>query len=351
MKSLSLARQIAEALEAAHEKGIVHRDLKPQNVKASIDGKVKVLDFGLAKALDPAGSASTGRLGGGPAALADADELADADRRARHAARHDPGHRRLHGARAGARRRGRRARRHLGLRRRALGDALGPHAVRRADGQRHAGRGAQERARPRPAARRHAAASSGACSGAACARTRASACTRSPTRAWCSRRSRAASSTRRRRRPPRRRRAALAGGRGARRGGGRGGAGGLRAGALERARAAGAAPRALRLPAARRGWCRSAPPRSPPTAVTSPSARATRRGLQQVWLRSLDSAAARPLPGSEGMDLRGRPFWSPDSRYVAFFAGGKLVRLPIDGGPPQKIADTVARTAAGASRE
>ncbi len=56
---ITIAGQIAEGLEEAHEHGIVHRDLKPANIKIDPDGKVKILDFGLAKAMEPASAASS----------------------------------------------------------------------------------------------------------------------------------------------------------------------------------------------------------------------------------------------------------------------------------------------------
>ena len=110
-EALPIARQIAEAIEVAHEAGIVHRDLKPANITVRRDGQVKVLDFGLAKA-----HGATGLARRRSRAVADAHESG-------HLAGRPPRDGGLHGARAGARQVCRQARGHLGLRRRAVRDA------------------------------------------------------------------------------------------------------------------------------------------------------------------------------------------------------------------------------------
>jgi Tol biopolymer transport system component len=60
------------------------------------------------------------------------------------------------------------------------------------------------------------------------------------------------------------------------------------------------------------------------------------RGNSRLWVRPLDSLESRPLPGTEGADI---PFWSPDSAFIGFYAQGKLKRVALSGGPPQNICD------------
>jgi Tol biopolymer transport system component/predicted Ser/Thr protein kinase len=62
-------------------------------------------------------------------------------------------------------------------------------------------------------------------------------------------------------------------------------------------------------------------------------------GTARLWLRPMDSIEARPLAGTEGAKEDARPMWSPDSRHLAFFVGGKLKKVPVAGGPAQTICD------------
>ena len=135
-EALPIAKQIAEALEAAHEQGIIHRDLKPANIALAANDQVKVLDFGLAKLAQPKGLTSSD-----PSASPDDHVAGDDDRRWG-----DPGHRRLYGAGAGTGQSGRQAVRYLGVWRCAVRDVDRPAGVPGRRSSRYARERTEERA-------------------------------------------------------------------------------------------------------------------------------------------------------------------------------------------------------------
>ena len=325
-EALPIAKQIAEALEAAHEQGIIHRDLKPANIKVRADGTVKVLDFGLAKAMEPRGRDARRASSMSPTITSPAMTQA----------RDDPRHGGLHGARSRRAARPSTSARTSGRSARVLFEML--TGTRAFDGEDVAdtlaavlqhGAGLGARCRPTTPPRvRHAAAR------AACRRIRSSALATSATCAW---RSRARS-----RRPRRRRRRRHVSG---------------------AARTAGVDGRVRRR---RRWWPSRSPfprcgicarrrhPRRPRRASTSsrpPPTSPRRLRSRPTAGRSSSSprAMARPACGCGRWRRRRRsrwraprarrfPFWSPDSRSIGFFAGGALKRLDLGGGAPQTLA-------------
>jgi Tol biopolymer transport system component len=341
-EALSIGRQIAEALEAAHEQGIIHRDLKPANVKVRPDGTVKVLDFGLAKVFSPDDGRSTasGSPSKTPANLTTVQSPVMT----------------------------------------AHGIILGTATYM-----------APEQARGRAADRRSDVWSFGcilfemlsgtrAFSGDDIADTLAAILRAQPD--W----SRLPAETpltivrllkRCLEKDPRRRLPAIASARfdledavagpaeetvadRAKSAPGRRVAPWVAAAALVVGAAGGsvvtwrraqlalsdqpviqfAIPRPENALLA--GYHRPGSVTSQPQFAISPDGRhivivANTDGVEALWLRPLDTNAIRMLPGTEGAS---QPFWSPDSRFVAYFANGKLKKLGLAGGPPIPICDT-----------
>ncbi|MGI9069039.1 MAG: protein kinase domain-containing protein [Pyrinomonadaceae bacterium] len=89
-----------------------------------------------------------------------------------------------------------------------------------------------------------------------------------------------------------------------------------------------------------------------PAMALSPDGRdlafvAYSEGQSVLWVRSLDSLSAQALPGTEGASAASSLFWSPDSRFIGFFAGGKLKKIDASGGPPQTLCDAAAGSRGG----
>jgi serine/threonine-protein kinase len=137
--AIDVGRQVAEALETAHEQGVIHRDLKPANIKLTPEGKIKVLDLGLARALAIDAGADPGSVSLSPTVTSAGTVAGTLLGTAAYMSPEQVKGREVD----------RRADRHLGLRLRAVRDAHGPTRFRRRDDFRDARIGAEGRDRRR----------------------------------------------------------------------------------------------------------------------------------------------------------------------------------------------------------